>query len=134
MPFKDAEKQKREQASWYQRNKRRLIEAQAKRRAEFRRRVYDYKKTQKCELCPESDPICLDFHHRDPATKEYEISEAAQKNISFERVLVEIQKCAVLCANCHRKQHRDEHGLNTMLVSDSTITASRGPDSGEPSR
>ena len=45
----------------------------------------------------------LHFHHLDPSTKDFSISTNA--NNSFERVLAEIDKCVLLCANCHAELH-----------------------------
>lgn len=44
----------------------------------------------------------LEFHHVDPTTKSFGLS---QGNItrSYERMLVEAQKCVLLCATCHRE-------------------------------
>lgn len=59
-----------------------------------------------CISCGELDQSCLDFHHRDPTTKEGHIGEF--RKFGMKRLLAEIAKCDVLCANCHRKHHRDE--------------------------
>ena len=59
-----------------------------------------------CMYCGEKHPACLDFHHRDRTTKEGHIGEF--RKFGLQRVLAEIAKCDVLCANCHRKHHRDE--------------------------
>jgi len=59
-----------------------------------------------CRICGEKDPACLDFHHRDPTTKEGHIGEF--RRFGAARLPAEIAKCDVLCANCHRKFHRDE--------------------------
>lgn len=59
-----------------------------------------------CGTCGEKDPSCLDFHHRDRTTKEGHIGEF--RKFGMKRLLAEIAKCDVLCANCHRKHHRDE--------------------------
>jgi len=59
-----------------------------------------------CIKCGEMDASCLDFHHRDPAEKEGHIGEF--RKFGMKRLLAEIEKCDVLCANCHRKFHRDE--------------------------
>lgn len=63
----------------------------------------EYKKTLSCTKCGENHPACLDFHHKDPSTKEFSISKMASNSI--ERLKAEIAKCEVLCANCHRKEH-----------------------------
>lgn len=73
----------------------------AKRRAWLK----EYKKTLKCSRCPESFWACLDFHHKNPEEKEFEIREIVDKGVSMARILKEIAKCDVLCANCHRKEH-----------------------------
>lgn len=57
-----------------------------------------------CTKCSESDPVCLDFHHRDPTQKVLEISLAIA-SWSIKRIQAEIDKCDLLCSNCHRKLH-----------------------------
>jgi hypothetical protein len=54
-----------------------------------------------CSRCDETHPAALDFHHTDPTQKDFEISSCGSRK----RVLAEINKCIVLCANCHRKLH-----------------------------
>lgn len=66
------------------------------------------KKTLKCNRCPETDWVALDFHHSDPNEKDMEISNMVGLAWSKEKILKEISKCEILCANCHRKHHRDE--------------------------
>lgn len=58
-----------------------------------------------CLHCPETDPRCLDFHHRDPETKKFGICRAANSGYSLEALINEIEKCDLICANCHRKHH-----------------------------
>jgi hypothetical protein len=54
---------------------------------------------------------CLQFHHIDPGTKEIELSTAISRGWSKKRILAEVAKCIVLCANCHLKHHWREQGL-----------------------
>lgn len=42
----------------------------------------------------------MDFDHLDD--KEFEISKAISRNINLQRILAEIEKCDLICANCHR--------------------------------
>jgi protein-arginine kinase activator protein McsA len=65
----------------------------------------EYKKTLKCNRCPEDHPAALDFHHRDATQKEGEVCRLLMHNRSLENIKAEIEKCEVLCANCHRKLH-----------------------------
>ena len=72
-----------------------------KRRNEARVRVMEYLANHPCEECKEADIIVLEFDHlRD---KEFDISFAISGGYSWERVSKEIEKCRVLCANCHRR-------------------------------
>lgn len=65
----------------------------------------DYKRGLKCSRCPENHWACIEFHHKDPKTKEFSIVRAIARRLSIKRILAEIEKCEVLCANCHRKLH-----------------------------
>lgn len=68
-----------------------------------------------CCICSEMEPVCLDFHHIDPATKKFRI--AAKASIpSLEALLEEIAKCVVICANCHRRFHAGELKLPTHIT------------------
>lgn len=44
-----------------------------------------------------------DFHHRDPSKKD--LSLANSMTTSFEKLLPELDKCDLLCSNCHRIRH-----------------------------
>lgn len=80
-------------------------ELQKKRRQELREWFDDYKKTLKCSQCPEDHIACLDFHHLDPSKKEMSLSNLLTNGWSKERIMEEVDKCIVLCSNCHRKLH-----------------------------
>jgi len=57
----------------------------------------------RCESCGyDSIPAALEFHHRDPATKEFGLGNF---DGARERLLREAKKCDLLCANCHRVRH-----------------------------
>jgi hypothetical protein len=72
----------------------------------------NYKSTLSCIKCGEDHPACLDFHHRDSNEKESEISLMVNDSVSIDTIKSEIEKCDVLCSNCHRKHHYNEkYGL-----------------------
>ena len=81
-------------------------------RREINKRYYDkmkawfdsIKSKLKCVKCGENHPATLDFHHKDPSTKEFAVSYTYRR-FSKEKILKEIEKCVVLCANCHRIHH-----------------------------
>lgn len=58
----------------------------------------------KCQICGYNKcQQALEFHHINPDEKSFTIQENC--NRSWETVNSEIQKCALLCANCHREVH-----------------------------
>lgn len=70
-----------------------------------------------CEFDDMSDTAAFDFDHLDPETKSYAISHMVNvvKIVDFERLVdIEIAKCQLLCANCHRIKTRKEQ--NTYLT------------------
>ena len=94
---------------YYRRNRQRLLEKQRdknRRFAESRRKwLSDYKKSLKCCRCDEDHPATLTFHHRDAAEKSFEIGNNINLGVGLKRLMAEIEKCDVLCANCHAKEH-----------------------------
>jgi hypothetical protein len=60
---------------------------------------------QGCSRCGYKDhPVALDFHHRDPAQKKFNISNNLVGR-NWEKILAEVDKCDIVCANCHRIEH-----------------------------
>ena len=58
----------------------------------------------KCELCGYSKNIkALEFHHKNAIEKDFSI--ASVKNHSIENLKPEVDKCMLVCANCHREEH-----------------------------
>ena len=55
----------------------------------------------------EFHPVALDFHHRNPQEKLFNITSALgeQSKYSWEVIVAEIQKCDLICACCHRIVH-----------------------------
>lgn len=90
---------------WYYRNRQRKNRSKVYQRYELRARAAQNKSHAGCRECGESDPACLDFHHREDEDKERNISKMISYYASWDRIEAEIQKCDVLCANCHRKEH-----------------------------
>ena len=107
MPYKDREKRlayhKKYFKEYYSINRSLIIGKKKSRKVELRKWMQDYKKTLKCELCPENNVACLEFHHL--GEKERGISDLVNRGCSKTKIMGEIKKCQVLCSNCHRKFH-----------------------------
>lgn len=66
-------------------------------------RAIEYK-GGKCQRCGYSKcSRALGFHHRDPQQKEFSIGSRGNK--SWETIRAELDKCDLLCANCHAEVH-----------------------------
>ncbi len=91
----------------YLENRQKYIDKAVKRTKQNRKLWQEYKATLSCIKCGENHPGCLDFHHRNKKEKLFTISQAVD-SLSLEVLKEEIQKCDVLCANCHRKLHYNE--------------------------
>lgn len=72
-------------------------------RIEALKLVNDYKKERHCEKCLNKKWYSLDFHHLDPSIKEFNISNGI--GYSKENLFNEIEKCIILCKNCHSEFH-----------------------------
>jgi len=55
-----------------------------------------------CIDCGEKDIIVLDFDHL--SDKKYSISRMVLECCSLEKIILEIDKCVIRCANCHRRK------------------------------
>ena len=88
-----------------QRDKSKLARKNRKCRNNKKEWFRELKSTLKCSMCSEDHPATLDFHHKDANSKDKDVSFLAARSYSKQRVLEEISKCIILCANCHRKLH-----------------------------
>lgn len=63
----------------------------------------------KCSICGYDRCLAaLDFHHVDPETKEFSPTKIIGR-WSFERVKAELDKCILVCKNCHMEIHHGMH-------------------------
>jgi hypothetical protein len=108
MATRDRESAKRHRKTWYESHKQQRIAETAALRQLRREQMREYKSKLSCILCSEVHPACLDFHHVDPSTKLIEVSKAVHLCWSWERIMAEVNKCIVLCKNCHAKQHYED--------------------------
>ena len=82
------------------------IEAVKRKRKNLKLEAIKYKGS-KCIKCGYNKCIeALDFHHRDATTKEFGIAGNGN-TIAWNRLKVELDKCDLLCSNCHRETHAE---------------------------
>ncbi len=78
------------------------------RRKKLRRYIAKYKEEHPCIYCGEAHIGLLTFHHRNPEEKRLLISHVPRQEWSINTLKKEIEKCDVLCVECHRKVHGTE--------------------------
>jgi hypothetical protein len=83
-----------------------------RRRARHTAKKRDYVRKMKGRACVGCwlyfPPEKLHFHHRDPSTKSFNVMEGHSR--SYAAIDAEIDKCDVLCSDCHRDAHRALRG------------------------
>lgn len=73
-------------------------------RRKIKKKAVDYK-GGRCEKCGYDGCLAaLTFHHLDPNKKDFGISDKGHK-VSWEVMQKELDKCIMLCANCHHELH-----------------------------
>lgn len=86
----------------HKRNKEKYREASLRYRAKYQKIITE-KKEVPCHDCGQNYPsYVMDFDHRNGEEKEFNVSHARAGGKTIEQLLEEINKCDVVCANCHR--------------------------------
>ena len=58
----------------------------------------------KCKICNYDRCVsALEFHHLEPSKKDFTLSQSM--NIAWDKIKEELDKCILVCANCHREIH-----------------------------
>lgn len=146
MPYKNPE----DKAAWYEKNRARLSEkARARyqenieqrreyarnRQRERRQFVTEFKEQHPCACCGGRFPgIVMEFHHPRGRDKEGAVSDMIREGVNLERIKAEMEKCELLCANCHRLAHwregQGEAGSEILTEGGSTGAGSKIPTGG----
>lgn len=109
MPYKDRNKRLEYAHKWNKIHYRKNVQSEKDRIYKRRKNIADwftkYKEKLSCQNCGESTSICLDFHHKDPGKKDINLARVKYWGYSLITIQAEMDKCVVLCANCHRKLH-----------------------------
>lgn len=90
-------------ALWHQRNKERRRQAIRLRRSTKRQYVHDLKEGKSCLDCGiEYPPYVYDFDHLPQFEKSFPLSSTGMRDKTMEEIIAEVDKCELICANCHR--------------------------------
>lgn len=99
---------------WYSEN-RKSRQQYANDKNQLRKREVVKHFGDKCRDCNMSFPDCVyQFHHLDPSQKDVNPSKAL--TWKAERMWVELNKCVMLCANCHLIRHYGKEAVNASTV------------------
>jgi hypothetical protein len=101
----------------YLAHKQRYIDQAAKVKRKLMRErtllLLEYFKSRPCADCGETDPIVLEFDHlRD---KKFAIGSHLVRR-PWKVILAEMEKCEVVCANCHRRRTAHRRGSTRALL------------------
>jgi 5-methylcytosine-specific restriction endonuclease McrA len=112
MPYKDPLKKKNKQREYskkhYKKNLEKIKATTRKRSQELKEDWKQFKSTLSCLECGIYHPAILDFHHIDPEMKTASVHSLVQSG-RYKKAMEEVEQCVVLCSNCHRVYHYNEH-------------------------
>jgi hypothetical protein len=104
----------------YANNKQAYLDNRTQQREKIQQAIREAKNVP-CADCGVRYPYyVMDFDHRDPSEKLFDISKCDRLG-GFRQLEIEIAKCDVVCANCHRERthkqgYKSEGGIPTTLV------------------
>ena len=92
--------------TYYHTNRKRQLSLALLRKAKYRLIIKNYfikYKNKSCQDCGQKYPdYVMDFDHRDRKAKIMSVSRMVAGGWSFDKIQQEIEKCDLVCANCHR--------------------------------
>ena len=125
MPHQDPEKRKAYRKAQYEKNKE-LEKAQVSARREANRKYINEIKGNPCVRCGGIfTPSAMDFHHIDPntkANKDNKSNGAINPSWTIEKIKAEVEKCILVCANCHRIIHASVEEVLEFEIRQTTET------------
>jgi hypothetical protein len=115
MPTKNPELRKHHNRKYYEKNKDRVRERNAVARAKNKAFITELKESNPCVDCNNFYPaVCMDFDHLPGIEKINNLSIMANSGFSLEALQKEIDKCELVCANCHRIRSRDRQAAQVL--------------------
>jgi hypothetical protein len=93
-----------------EKHKKAIQERNKKYQTKIRLKIFDYFKDNPCVDCGETNPIVLEFDHKDGVDKQFDLSTGTRRGYKWEKIKNEIDKCDVRCSNCHRIRTAKQFG------------------------
>ncbi len=128
MPLKDpdarrAHHRKYMKETWYPAHKSKHYSIVKNRLRELKAWLDGYKAKPCMDCGGVFHPCAMDFDHRDPKAKILTLANAVRSGWSIERLKLEIDKCDLVCSNCHRVRtyKRATNQVTTVNASDISI-------------
>lgn len=113
----------------YYRNKPRYLERNKKNKRRYRRRrqlrILEFLAGKACVDCGETDPVLLEFDHRDGVEKEDAVARLIAR-ADWGAVETEIAKCDIRCANCHRRRTAKQFGWARLTLQRAAVAEASG--------
>jgi len=101
--YNNKEKCAERRKEWYERTRDVRNNKQRVKNNERKQQAVEYKGGV-CFKCGLSyPPAVFEFHHTDPSNKDKDLTR--YKQLKWDRMQIELDKCILLCANCHRLTH-----------------------------
>ena len=121
MPYKDPDKRKAKGKEYskkhYDANKPEYTARNKITKTTNKLRFQEYKATLSCTHCGESHYATLDFHHHTPHPDNVKITDLIGDGRYAFAMKEIVEKCIVLCSNCHRKHHHNERQQKKHILS-----------------
>lgn len=107
-----------ERRKGYKRDKVKVSIDNKKRQRNIKQKCVDLK-GGKCVVCGYNKYLAaLDFHHLDPSKKSFSVTGYTT---TWEKIVVELNKCILLCSNCHRAVHSKELDLKNIETNECIV-------------
>lgn len=110
----DSKRRYKERSAYHSENKK-------QRKDIVREAIFNYLSECCCIDCGENDPLVLEFDHI-KGEKIMSISNMISRAFRWEVIYKEIEKCAVRCANCHRRKTLKESGSYRLTYQKKDVT------------
>lgn len=105
--------------AWYEKNRKHRIaqiyEYQERRRLELTNLMLEVLAGEGCSDCPENDPMVLEFDHV-RGEKTEDVSMMVRGCRPWTTIEKEIEKCEVVCANCHKRRTHQRNNSKRQQI------------------